>query len=252
MVGLLIFLIIVSLGVNGYFMYKEYFQDNDEDTKEETPEDKPATSSSFPIIGLVYDSGLSTLTDKNKPDADFQITFLAKDFSRINPDGYYLLGDEVDSSYWGKCVGVDGDIPEAWTTAKQIQDNYSRSAITVTDIAVLDYSLCLPGFTRMDKASDLEALGKTEMNVTGNITHQKRIVPDISYDYLVNMPEGFEDIYSPSGITQTVTSYAAQPASFAQLVKMEQGLTVNSTITFYVVQGYAESSFFEVFDIVQK
>ncbi|MCK9368703.1 hypothetical protein M0R04_01880 [Candidatus Dojkabacteria bacterium] len=245
-------LFVGSVAVNGYFVYKTVVKSTDTKSDSTTPESTDDTSTDtsakigkeYDLIGLMYDSGALAVASQNITTADYQVTFLAQNNTGVAADGFYLLGSSGVSTYWGKCVGVDGTIPTEWSTTAKISNSYNRSAITVTGIELLPFEECGGGYTKDSKA------GSTLETFIGTVQHTKRPSPDIAYDYKMVLDTPFVDKYSQSGLNPSVSSVIISPANFDMLTTIEGGMAQKLTLTGYAVGGYAESTYFDIFSVI--
>lgn len=176
------------------------------------PPETPDKGGLIEVTGVIRTSGLSE-EEKQKfglPAARFQITDLVDKDKSPAIEGYYLLTDNNQvSELLGKCVKINGTVPDEWKSKGKDDIPYARVAFNSVKLERADYSRCNPfaySATRDFAGFDLSRF-------EGVVVYAQRPAPDIGYDYQLKLTKPFFDDLNSSGTLQNVNLIDISPSS---------------------------------------
>ena len=219
------------------------------DNKEET----------LSLTGMVMTSGLSD-SEKKVLDikADYQLIkgINSEDWpEKIN--GMFLENLNIDySKYHGKCVYLTGKIKKGWEDLQR--DNYEingmwsyyRSTINTETIKPLEYKECIGKNYTLDHGNRTD---NTEYKVAlGTLNFTKRPAPDISEDIEIILDKPFIDDQNASGQPVITKRLNITPATDEIYLKMLENIGKKAEVSGYMVWGYFESRYLNVYSIQIK
>ena len=218
-----------------------------------SPKKRPVSVQTDQIVvtGVIRTSGLSD-EEKQKfglTAVDYQITDF-RDYSKAYQAGqimgYFLLSNNITitDELLGKCVSVEGTIPEEWKN-KNKADIYNRIVLNIVILERTDSSNCNP-YSQVQLSTD----GTQEkLILRGIIVHAKRPVPDIGYDYQLKLTEPFVDKFSSYGSPQKVSLVEVSPTTNSLWTELEDNIDKEITVEGYMAWGYAESRYLQIISV---
>ena len=195
------------------------------------------------ITGYIFSSGL-----QSNLDTPYQITYINKETSLINPDsikeileGSFLIdaGFQIQN-YWGKCVRVTGDFASN-ITQEEIELNYYRTTMTITSITPSND--CAIQF---DESPSYEQVTKTYI---GTLQQGVRPAPDINYDFVLRLLVPYTDENNATGIEQTVSDIYLVPLALENHISLTGNISKSVEVTGEWMTGFAESNFLLVSNV---
>ena len=196
------------------------------------------------ITGVIRTSGLIA-EERQKfglNSVEFQITDFGENREETVP-GYFLLTNELDDDWLGKCARITGNVPKQWQK-KDKSYPYQRMPFKVNKIRRVDYTECNP-YPPFQKS---EYSGK-KLKLKGKVVRARRPAPDIGYDYRLILLLPITDEFSSSGSPSNVSLVDIVPTGNDQWLTLEKYINKEITIEGFMVWGYAETRHFEISSI---
>lgn len=163
----------------------------------------------------------------------------------------YLEDNDNYGEKEGQCVSVSGTVPERFNQFINSsyyvnkQYTYRRSPVLVSEMKILSPEEC---FLYSVKPKETPVSDESKIiKLTGIIKRGKRPAPDIGEDYLVILDKPLEDVETGAGLQKEIFSL---PASFNNLMKLEEIIGKPVEFQATLEWGYAESRYLSVVGIL--
>lgn len=214
---------------------------------------RPVTSnqeSPTVVTGVIRTSGLSE-EEKQKfglTTVNYQITDLINNNGQPAIDGYYLqTGKNSVPELLGKCVKINGTVPNEWKNRGYDDIPYARVAFDADKIEIVDYSQCNP----FAYSATQDFIESDMSRFEGTAIYAQRPAPDIHYDYQLKLNKPYFDDPSSSGMPQNVSFIDISPSSHSLWRQLEDSINKEVTIDGYMTWGYSETRYLQIVNISQ-